>query len=71
MIIATLVSVIFLHKLGNGSVNFSKNGFFSGLALQVLFYGISEMLPIMSFVHYNQKFLDIIEENNQENQEGD
>ena len=42
-----------------------------GTIFQVAFFGISELLPLISFIIVSNKFVDVMDERDNQNREGD
>lgn len=59
-LVSNVVSAIAFYLLGKNLVVFGQMGFFSSLIFQLTFYGVTELLPIMSFVYVNRKFVEVV-----------
>lgn len=57
---SNIVSAIAFYLLGNNMIVFGQMGFFSSFLFQMTFYGVTELLPIMSFVYVNRKFVEVV-----------
>ena len=53
------VSVIFFFFMANNSLVFGRMSFIWCLLAQLTFFGLSELVPIISFVYVSHKFVEI------------
>ena len=59
-LLSNVTSAIGFYLLGNHLIILGKLNFVLSVMFQLVFYGVTELLPIMSFVYVNRKFVDVI-----------
>ena len=57
---SNLLSAIVFYMMSNQIIIFGTMNFFASLIFELSFFGITELLPILSFVHVNRKFVEVI-----------
>jgi hypothetical protein len=59
-LIGNAVSSLVFYLMGSTILIFGHLSFLPSLAIQLVFYGLSEMAPLVFFVHVTNKFVGII-----------
>jgi hypothetical protein len=60
--LSNLVSSFFFYLLSQRQIVFIKMNFFEGFLVQLIFFGLTETLPLLSFVKVTSKFVEIIQQ---------
>mmetsp|Transcript_8483 Transcript_8483/g.14265 ORF Transcript_8483/g.14265 Transcript_8483/m.14265 type:complete len:242 (+) Transcript_8483:118-843(+) len=59
-LVANAFSSLIFYLLGSQSLVFGKLHFLPSLFIQGVFYGVTELVPLFSFVHVSRKFVGVI-----------
>ena len=60
--VANLTSAIVFYLLASENIKLGQMSFLGGTLFQMIFFALSELLPILSFVQVNTKFVEVLTE---------
>ena len=57
---SNITSAIYFYFLGMGSYNFGNQGLLWGTLSQLIMFGCTELMPILSFIFVCNKFVGVV-----------